>query len=463
MGEQGLKFHFSGICGAGMGNVATLLARAGHEVQGSDEKAFPPMSVQLHQEGIPVHEGYGDGALDWGFQPDLQVVSNVMSRDNAEVEAGRRRGLRQVSFPEVLEEFILPGRTSCVVAGTHGKTTTSSLLHRLLRSTGAGCFVGGVMKDGSSGCDLGVEGAPFVLEGDEYDTAFFDKNSKFLHYGPTHLCLTHLEWDHVDIFPTFEDMLKQFRALIAKMPAHGQIVYNGDEEELRNLVKAAPCRSLSYGEGEDCDLRLMNREATGPLAIAGPDGPVELPTSLVGRIYQLNLLGAYATARYGLGIDHGTLVENLGDFSGAQRRFECLGADEERVVISDFAHHPTAVAATLAIARETFPGRPLVAVFDPRNATSRRRVFEERLMDALKAADEVFLAPPPVDRRLNSENRLDVMRLAEGIGSRARGFQDGAVFVDSVAQRCSEGRVVLVMSCGSCYGLLDRLKGLLEA
>jgi UDP-N-acetylmuramate: L-alanyl-gamma-D-glutamyl-meso-diaminopimelate ligase len=455
-----VKFHFSGICGAGMGNVACLLQEAGHQVKGSDQNVFPPMSLQLERLGVTLLNGYNEAQVEAIFTPDIQVISNALPSNHVEVLAGKMAGVTQMSFPDVLERFILPGRKSYVVAGTHGKTTTSSILAHLMRPIGAGAFVGGVMKNGDAGCHLGELTAPFVLEGDEYDTAFFDKHSKFLHYKPKVLILTHLEWDHVDIFPSFEDMLKEFRALISLLPSDGLVIYCGDHGSIKDLLVDFKGQKISYGIDPENDVCLKSSRPEGAaqvLTLTTPWGAREIRTSLIGKIYHLNLLGAWLAAHLGEGLSWEALAAQLGGFSGAQRRLELL-ASKPQIVISDFAHHPTAVAETLRLVRENWPTRRLVAIFDPRNATSRRNVFENRLAESLSLADVISIAPPPQDLRLTDKDRLNPKALLSKIAGSTEYFEDGSSFVQGVLSILKADDVVVVMSCGSCYGLLGELK-----
>jgi UDP-N-acetylmuramate: L-alanyl-gamma-D-glutamyl-meso-diaminopimelate ligase len=315
------------------------------------------------------------------------------------------------------------------------------------------------MKDGAPGCRLGGEGKPFVLEGDEYDTAFFDKHSKFLHYAPQVCVLTHLEWDHVDIFPHFEDMVAEFEALVKLLPPHGKIIYCGDHDVLKRLVSDAPCPTMSYGfeDHNDVVLHAVERvDGIQQLTVQFRDQEVCIRTKLMGRIYYLNLVGAWCAAHWGEEMGHDELQRELGDFAGARRRLEVIREDD-RVLISDFAHHPTSVQETISIVKENWPDLKLIAIFDPRNATSRRKIFEDRLVEALALADEVHLAPPPLDKRLDESERLDVVELSHRIGKKAFGYESGEDFVEAVLKASSPECVVLVMSCGSCYGCIQRL------
>lgn len=442
-----------------MGNVALLLKEAGHEVKGSDASAYPPMSTQLQDAGVLLFEGYGPDRIRDGFEPDIQVVSNVLSKDHPEVVEGKRLGIKALSFPEVLEQFILPDRDSYVVAGTHGKTTTASLLSQLMKEEGCGYFVGGILKDGTAGVHLGKKGAPFVLEGDEYDTAYFDKHSKFLHYGPKVLILTHLEWDHVDIFPTFDHMLREFRSLIYLLPSDGVLVYCGDHHELRELADLYEGNSVAYGFEKSNDFQISQVEkfeGTNQVTITEKMGSFTMETPLDGDIYHLNALAAFLAASLGGGLPRDLLNKRLRTLDGAKRRLELIKTTPG-IVISDFAHHPTAVRETLKICRQNRPEMNLVAVFDPRNATSRRSVFEKQMGESLSLADRVILAPVHQDHRLTEEERLDTDKLAESIGSKARSHTDGPAFVEEVLDQIGPETQVVIMSCGACYGLFERL------
>lgn len=445
-----------------MGNVAMLLKSLGHEVKGSDQKAFPPMSTMLEEEGIEIFEGYFEENVTKGFEPDVQVIANALSRSNPECVVAEAADWQMVSFPEVIEKWILPGRDSYVVAGTHGKTTTSSLLAKMLEPLNAGSLIGGIMKNGAPGCRLGGADAPFVLEGDEYDTAWFDKHSKFLHYCPKYLILTHLEWDHVDIFPQFEDMIAEFQSLLKLIPDDGVVLYCGDVPELVKLMMGFEGKAMSYGFGENCDWRCVSQtktEGLTQLEISHQGEIYSLKTPLFGRLYQMNLLAAFAMVKSTTQMSAPEIEAQIIDFSGAKRRLELL-KDEGFKLFSDFAHHPTAIEATLKALVEEYPEKQILAIFDPRNATSRRNVFEKQLADSFSQAHQVIIAPPHQDQRLDESEKLDAQRLADLIGSRAQGFTDESEFREMALKSAKNNEIVVVMSCGSCYGIIPELEGI---
>jgi len=457
-----MRFHFSGLCGAGMGNVAMLLKSLGHEVKGSDQKAFPPMSTMLKAEGIEIFEGYSESNVTASYEPDVQVIANALSRDNPECALARSSNWQMVSFPEVIEKWILPDRESYVVAGTHGKTTTSSILAQMLEPLGAGSLIGGIMQNGNPGCRLGEPKGPFVLEGDEYDTAWFDKHSKFLHYRPKYLILTHLEWDHVDIFPEFEMMLQEFRALLKLVPPEGCVLYCGDVPALVELMKDFQGKAKSYGFAAHCDWRCLGYERQGlwtELKIQNGVEITSLKTQLFGKLYVLNLLAAFAMASETTQLSVETIQRQIENFAGAKRRMELLRT-RDFLLFSDFAHHPTAIKATLVALREEYPDRKIVAIFDPRNATSRRNVFETEMASAFECADRVLIAPPHLDMRLDPSIKLNAESLANKIGVKAKGYHEVENFVEDALHAIVPDGIVVVMSCGNCYDVIPKIESL---
>ncbi|MBN2231527.1 MAG: UDP-N-acetylmuramate:L-alanyl-gamma-D-glutamyl-meso-diaminopimelate ligase [Deltaproteobacteria bacterium] len=455
--------HFIGVCGTAMAALACMLRERGWRVGGSDAAAYPPMSDILAAHGITVKIGYRPEHLP--AAPDLVVVGNVAARDNPEVIAAEARGLRLASLPETLwREFLAASPRRLVVAGTHGKTTTASLAAWLLHAAGRdpSFLIGGLVRDFGANYRLGG-GGDFVLEGDEYNTAFFDRRAKFHHYRPTHLLLTSLEMDHVDIFADVGAIEREFRDLIAAMPAAGVVVAAAGAERLAPLLTAAPCRVVTYGEEPEACCRLLAREPAGRvsrLAVRLPDGDEwRLECAAIGRHNAVNAVGVLALARE-LGLGREACAAALSTFGGVKRRQEVIAERGDTVYISDFAHHPTAVRLTLEALRDHWPGRRLMAVFEPRTATSRRNLFQAELATAFAAADEVLVAPVYRGERLAPEDRLDTARLAADI--RARGIPARACAAVAEIRRellsVSAGpRLAVLMSTGDFDGLYTRI------
>jgi len=447
-----MKIYFMGICGTAMGNAALLARAAGHEVLGADAGIYPPMSTVLAQAGIELHEGYDPVRLE-RLKPDLVVVGNAMSRGNAEVEwLLDTRALAFTSLPAFLADHVLHGRRNVVIAGTHGKTTTTSLTAFLLREQGRdpGYLIGGVPQDPPTGNHLGTAADPFVIEGDEYDSAFFDKRSKFIHYAPSIAVLNNLEFDHADIFRDLEDVKRTFFHLTRIVPRNGWVVLNGDDDNLRSLGALAWTRVLRVGTGEGNDVRITNFIETPSGSSFGlewrgqPWAAVSwgLPglfnarnAAMAALAAQLALLPAQTTADE-IGnflakptADGGkpTQPERAGDvalhlgplarFRGVKRRQELLIDTPPLKVVEDFGHHPTALAETLESLRARFPGHVIHAAFEPRSNTSRRRVMQPAFMRALARADEVYIGAIARAGQLKADERFDVEAVIEFLGT----------------------------------------------
>jgi UDP-N-acetylmuramate: L-alanyl-gamma-D-glutamyl-meso-diaminopimelate ligase len=455
--------HFIGICGTAMAALAGMLRERGWRVGGSDAAAYPPMSDILAARGIAVKSGYRPQHLP--AAPDLVVVGNVATRDNPEVIAAGERGLPLASLPETLwREFLAAADRRLVIAGTHGKTTTAALAAWLLHVAGRdpSFLIGGLVRDFGANYRLGGGGV-FVLEGDEYNAAFFDRRAKFHHYRPTHLLLTSLEMDHVDIFADVAAVEREFADLIAAMPAAGVVVAAAGAQRLRPLLAAAPCRVVTYGDEPGADCRLLAREPAGRvsrLVVRLPDGDQwRLDCAAIGHHNALNAVGVLALVRE-LGLDRDACAAALASFGGVKRRQEVIGSRGDTVFISDFAHHPTAIRLTLEALREHWPGRRLLAVFEPRTATSRRNLFQHELTEAFAAADEVFIAPVYRGDRLPPAVRLDTTRLAADISARgipARACVGVAEIYRELVSDPGEPRLVALMSTGDFDGLFARL------
>jgi UDP-N-acetylmuramate: L-alanyl-gamma-D-glutamyl-meso-diaminopimelate ligase len=459
-----MKIHLIGIAGTGMGSLAGLLRAAGHDVRGSDEHLYPPMSTQLAEQGIPVMEGFSGTNLEW--QPDRVVVGNVCRKDHVEVLAAQERGIALSSFPALLSELFLATRRSVVVAGTHGKTTCSSLLAHVLTEGGRdpSFLIGGVPQNFRQSWRLGA-GKEFVVEGDEYDTAFFDKKSKFLHYRPQVVLLTSVEFDHADIFADEEAVKAAFREFVALIPPDGELVVCSSSPGAMEVARAARCRVTTYsrpGTPADWSFEMSGRKPGGrailSLLQAGRTvGTVE--TGLPGAYNHENLIGIIAVAQ-SLGLDTASIARGVHRFRGVRRRQEVRGVAAGVTVVDDFAHHPTAIRETLlALQGRHGPGK-LIAAFEPRSATSRRNVFQQDFVPALAVADEVVLAPLFAPEKVPAADRLDVERLAADLRSHdtpARLIPSVEETVEHIASRAAPGDTVVIMSSGDYGGLHDKL------
>jgi UDP-N-acetylmuramate: L-alanyl-gamma-D-glutamyl-meso-diaminopimelate ligase len=468
--EAPRSIHFVAIGGTGMGSLAGLLHARGLRVTGSDERLYPPMSTALERWGIPVREGFrAEHVL--AADPDLVVIGNAVRADNPEARAAIDEGFTYRSFPDALYELAIAGRHPVVVAGTHGKTTTTSLLAFLLLATGRdpSLLVGGVALDFDGSFREG-QGAHFVVEGDEYDTAFFDKTPKFLHYHPRTLLLTSVEFDHADIYRDLDHVKQAFRTLVAGMPADGTIVAATAQAGVRDVVAAAPCRVIGYAaQSEDARVdwqaRALAPDATGTRFEIWRGGRrAGVATApLHGAFNVENSLGALAAAE-ALGVPLAESVAALPRFRGVKRRMEVRGTAGGVTVLDDFAHHPTAVAASLGAVRARFPGRRLLAVFEPRSNTSRRAVFQAEYADALAGADAVFVRRVPDAPIYSAFGEVRDRLSAEAIAAElARRGIDASVreSVDELAgeivRRARPGDVVLVMSNGDFGGIWGKL------
>jgi UDP-N-acetylmuramate: L-alanyl-gamma-D-glutamyl-meso-diaminopimelate ligase len=471
--------HFVAIAGTGMGSLAGLLKARGIEVTGSDQALYPPMSTALRRWGIPVFEGF-DGQRFSDRRPDLVVIGNAVRPDNPEARAAIDGGLAYRSFPDALYELAMGDKHSVVVAGTHGKTTTTSLVAMLLLATGRdpSLLVGGISLDLDGSFREG-RGRHFVVEGDEYDTAFFDKTPKFLHYHPKTLILTSVEFDHADIYRDLEHVKSAFRELVARMPEDGTIVAAWNHESVRDVVADAACRLVRYGCEEPdpaspvldwcADLIEASDQGTRFRVSSPESDPRTLELPLFGRFNVENALAALATVE-GLGVRLAESAEALPAYRGVKRRQELRGEERGVRVIDDFAHHPTAVSASIEAARARYPRARLLAVFEPRTNTSRRAVFQADYARAFDGADRVVLREVP-DAPIYSATgevgeRFSADRLAGDLAARsipARAFREVDDIVDHLASEACAGDVVLVMSNGDFGNIWEKLLGALKS
>lgn len=471
---RALKVHFIGIAGTGMGALARLLAQAGHEVRGSDTAIYPPMSDQLAAAAIPVFEGFDGDNLAWG--PESVVVGNICRADHPEVLAAQAAGLPLESFPSMLAKTLLSGRDPLVVAGTHGKTTTASALAWILHFAGLdpSYLIGGVPQNLPSGAHLAA-GRPIVLEGDEYDTAFFDKRSKFLHYRPRRAILTSVEFDHADIFADLSEVRAAFSAFVQTLGTEGELVVNADSPEAMGIAAGARCSVLRYQvrsgvrSGDESDVGAVEycgviRSKPGAKRTAfelferGQSLGL-LSTQLCGSYNVANLVAAAAVARReGVGAD--VVREAIRVFRGVKRRQEFLGLAQGVRVFNDFAHHPTAVQLTVRAMRRRYPNKALHVCFEPRSSSSHRRVFCEGYVSSFDPATRVYVAPLFRPQKVPPADRLDPAALVRAIVARgvdARAFDSIDALAEAVLAGAGPGDTVLLLSSGAFGGLGDRL------
>jgi UDP-N-acetylmuramate: L-alanyl-gamma-D-glutamyl-meso-diaminopimelate ligase len=461
------RIHLIGICGTAMATLAALLKSRGHDVRGSDQNVYPPMSDFLEQQRITTLQGYRAEHITADI--DLVVVGNAISRGNVELEEVLNRKIRHCSLPEAVRDHFLWGARSIVIAGTHGKTTTTALTGWLLAHGGAdpNVFIGGIAENFESSYRIGG-GREFVIEGDEYDSAFFDKTAKFLKYLPDIAVVNNIEFDHADIYPDLAAIRLTFQRFVNLVPQRGLLLLGADNAEALALRERAPCRVETFGEAKGADwqahdVRVSGVSTTFSVRRAGePIGSFELP--LLGMYNVRNALAAIAVGA-AIGLNTDTLAAGLRRFKGVRRRMQLRGTAAGVSVYDDFAHHPTAIEETLTGVRSAFPGRRVWAIFEPRSATSCRRIFQSDFARALSRADTVvlpavFRSTLPDDQRLSAEQLIADLK-AQGTDGRYIPKVDD--IVPAVAREARDGDLVVIMSNGGFDNIHQRLLDALEA
>ncbi|MDZ4857343.1 MAG: UDP-N-acetylmuramate:L-alanyl-gamma-D-glutamyl-meso-diaminopimelate ligase [Candidatus Hydrogenedentes bacterium] len=459
------RAHVCGIGGAAMVAGARLAIEAGWEVRGSDNPLYPPTSDMVKSLGVPVAEGYAAANLDW--KPDVVIIGNVLSRGNVEVEAALSRRMRYLSLPEWLKEHVLRARRPVAICGTHGKTTTTAITAYLLDACGLnpGFLIGGQPLDFEHSARLGPEGAPFVIEGDEYDTAFFDKRAKFLHYLPEIAVVTSIEFDHGDIYRDIEEIETAFQRMLRQVPKEGLLLAWSGSPRTRALCAHAYSKVESYGFEDDAYWRAQLGEVDGAgrtkmiVHRNGQEwGTVRVP--LAGRHNALNALAAVAVAA-----NHGAsacaVADALAAFKGVRRRMEVFLETNGVTFVDDFAHHPTAIRETIAAARHRWPTRRLCVVFEPRSNTTVTNVFQHELVEAFRAADEVWLGPIHRADTIPEDTRLDrdaVIRLLAQSGASGRAVDRVEEIVAGLKKTTRTGDIVLILSNGAFGGIYQKLR-----
>jgi len=466
------RVHVIGIGGSAMAPLAGMLRESGYAVTGSDSGVYPPASTLLHDLGIPFFDSFDAGHL--AETPDLVVVGNIIARGNPELEEVLDRKIPHRSLPEMLEEVFLPGRHSIVVSGTHGKTTTTAMLAWIFETAGRhpNFLVGGVAENFGKSYGLGG-GEEFILEGDEYETAIWDRGPKFFHYHPDDLIITSLEYDHADIYADFAAYELAFQRLVNLVPRRGRVVIWGDTEQsgpaLRRAAGKAHCQVETFGfsAGNDWIATEVAPHRDGmKFSVAHNGQPFgEFVLAATGRHNVLNALAATAVAQ-GRGISAAAIGEGLARFRSVKRRMDVKGEVGGVLVVDDFAHHPTAVRVTIEAARGRWPGRRLWAILEPRSNSMRRKIFEETLPVSLALADRVVLGGVFRAQQLGDENRMNPETVAESVralGKDAHVLGSSETIVEFVASEAAPGDVLLVMSNGSFDGLCEKLVKKLES
>jgi len=451
--------HFVGICGTAMASAAAAMQARGFRVTGSDANVYPPMSTFLAERKVEVISGYDEKNLS--HRPDLVVIGNAMSRGNPEVEAVLERKLRYCSLPELLKEFFIRGKRSLVVSGTHGKTTTTSLLTWVFECAGLNpsYLIGGIPTNLGAGARF-TDSEWFIIEGDEYDTAFFDKRSKFIHYLPEVAIINNLELDHADIFPDLAAVQKSFGHFIRLIPRNGLLLGNGDDLNLAPLLNVTHCPVKRFGLGEHNAVRGFNLRLC-PTASAFELPSCKFQVNLVGELNVRNALAVVGAAKH-CGISNKQIQLAFDTFQSVKRRMEVRGVAGGVTVVDDFGHHPTAIRETLKALRIKYPGQKLWAVFEPRTQSTRRNVFQGDFPTAFGEADQVIIAEVAFASALAPEERLDTTKLEADLkanGKAARFLPDVDAIVGHLVQHAQGGDVICVFTNGGFGNIHAKLIG----
>lgn len=472
MADSIKRIHLVAACGTGMGTLACILKEMGYIITGSDRNVYPPMSDFLEDNGITLFSGFDPANIsdDPNLVPDLVIIGNAVTRDNPEAVAVMERGLAYISMPQAVNRFIANDKKIILVTGTHGKTTTASIMAHLLETAGLSpsFMIGGILKDYNSSFKIG-DGEYMVIEGDEYDTAFFDKGPKFMHYDPFITIMTGIEFDHADIFDDLDHVCRAFDALISKIKGKSCIIACKENSNLMQVLEQAGVADLqTYGPSamwQMHDLRLSSEPDPGSgrlhtlARITGPGTDINIQTDLPGRHNLLNATACIAAAR-SMGITEADIARGLSTFGGVKRRQEVRGQVAGITVMDDFAHHPTAVKETIAAVKPFYPQGRMVAVFEPMTNTSMRNIFQTTYPACFNLADLVCICSPGIKKNIPDKERFSPERLAEDICKRGRAahhFHNPGQVIDFLALELKPKDVVLVMSNGGFGNLHQRL------
>jgi UDP-N-acetylmuramate: L-alanyl-gamma-D-glutamyl-meso-diaminopimelate ligase len=449
--------HFVGICGTAMAATAAALQQKGVKVTGSDQNVYPPMSTFLAEQKIEVISGYAEQNL--AHKPDLVVIGNAISRGNPEAEYVLDHKLRYCSLPELLKEFFIRGRRSLVVTGTHGKTTTTALLAWVFEHNGLNpsYLIGGLPNNFGQGARF-TESDWFIIEGDEYDTAFFDKRSKFVHYLPEVAIVNNVEYDHADIFPDLQSIQTSFKHFIRLVPRNGLLLGNGEDRNLAPLLEVTHCPVKRFGLGETNAVQAFNIRY-GPTATEFEIPSFKFHINLSGEFNVRNALAVIACAKH-CGLKNHQIQSAFDTFKGVKRRMEIRGIAGGITIIDDFGHHPTAIRETLRALRVRYPHQKLWSVFEPRTNTTRRKVFQQELADSFFDSDAVVVSQIARLELLAPQDRLDPAQLMDDLkrnGKEAAYLPDADSIVNHLSRQAKGGDVICVFSNGGFGGIHAKL------
>lgn len=462
-----MNIYMIGIGGIAMGNLAFMLKQAGHNVTGSDHKLYPPMSDKLKEWGLKTFEGFSEENID---KPDLVIIGNAISRGNPEVEQVLNLGLEYMSMPQAISHFFLKKKKVIVVAGTHGKTTTTFLIHHILKQAGLkpGLFAGGIRKDGNAGFELG-DGDYFVIEGDEYDSAFFDKSSKFLHYRPYYLVMTSLDFDHADIFPNLDAIKIMFKRLLNLVPSKGKVFYWAGSKNLKEICEKfrhAPILDYEVGK-KDSILRIgfiSRNQKKEEIAFSVHTGK-ELKSPLIGMHNYRNTEVAANVCKT-IGLAEEEIFRGIESFPGVKRRQDIIFQTDRAIVMEDFAHHPVAIEETIKAVNNNYPEHSIISLFEPRSATSHRNIFQKEFAESFKKSTLAIVTEVFNLNKVDKKTRLDVKKLVKEIPKKSKIKK--AIYAkdsndllskldDEMNDYIDKDFVILAMSNGSFGGIYPEL------
>lgn len=463
--------HMIAICGTGMGSLAGLLKEKGFQISGSDQNIYPPMSTELENLGVHLYQGYN--AQNLSGAPDLVIVGNAVSKDNPEVVEMLRLGLPYMSMPQAIGDFFMPGKKSIVVSGTHGKTTTTALLAHVLTKLSAdpSFLIGGILQGGEKNYRHG-QGEYFIIEGDEYDTAFFDKGSKFLHYHPYYTLITSLEFDHADIFRDLDHLCESFVKLIGITSKEGRLIVCADgydrldklAEEAAQHGRQVDRYGISHGDWKAT--KIIYASSQTHFEIQNQNNkpganflPITISSPLAGKHNVLNTLAVFVICHQ-LGFVASDISEAISTFPGVKRRQEVRGTVNDVIVIDDFAHHPTAVRETIEAIKERYPHYSVWAIFEPRSNSSKRDIFQKDYENCFDSADRVILADVFMPEKVKDGKILNVDKIIETLSSKnkkAVRLPNADLIVQEIKKTVQPKTVLLVMSNGGFDGIHDKI------